>query len=499
MRRRQVLAVGAAISVLLVGCTAAPRPETGLSATGAPTTVAGGEAPGGDAAPFEGSGPGATDAGGGPGVGPGAAGGPGGTAGAANRGRSGTGPGAAGAPNQGPNGVAPPAPGLFTDKEDRVGITDTQITLCAHAALTYGAAFNTKQEDLNVYWDSVNKAGGVHGRKVVVQYVNDNYTSDEAIKAATTCRDSYHPFAILGGIGFDQIPGVRDWAEKNRELYIHHTATQNGADNLRFSYTFLPTTERTGEVFGHLAATRFAGKKVGILKRESVNWEPGIVGFRKVAKARGVNISLERGVQQNKANYLQDILDLKNAGSDVVFIWLNALESSQVIQQIKRQNWNPQLMIFPFNLVSQTVGDDALNPPVVGVGMFQAYSYGDRSGTFSSYADDLNQFEQQYREMDPNADLHSVAGDLLFLNWSAQKAFHQLLLQCGRSCGRNELLALLQGYKQKPTSSACTLDFTRPGPGNSHRGGWALSVMEAYRAPDGKVNFRNTNTCVESL
>jgi hypothetical protein len=170
-----------------------------------------------------------------------------------------------------------------------------------------------------------------------------------------------------------------------------------------------------------------------------------------------------------------------------------------VVQQIKGQSWNPNLMIFPFNLVTQTVKEQALTPPITGVGMYQAYSYGDRSGPFAAYAEDLNQFEAQYKQYRPNADLHGLGGDLLFLNWSAQKAFHKMLLDCGQSCGRNELLRLLSTYKKKPTSSACTIDFTRPGPGNSHRGGYALSVMEACKAPDGNVNFRNTNTCVESL
>jgi ABC-type branched-subunit amino acid transport system substrate-binding protein len=494
MARHGFGAVALAAVVLVVGCSRAPKPGDDLAAGDTATTVA---APGVvDSAPDPGlttdpTAPGAS-------TGPGAATTIGGRPGSVKGGTA-TGPGAGGPAATSSPGVAPAIPGLFSAKEDRVGITDTSIALCAHAALTYGAAFNTGEKDLNVYWTSVNESGGVYGRKVNVTYVNDNYTSDTAIQAATTCRDTYHPFAILGGIGFDQIPGVRDWAEKNHELYIHHTATENGANNLKYSYTFLPTTERTGQLFGDLAATRFAGKKVGILKRDSANWEPGINGFKQVAKARGVKITLERAVAQNKGSYVQDLIDLRDAGSDVVFIWLNALETTQVMLQMKGQAWNPNVMIFPFNLVSQKVGDAALNPPITGVGMYQAYSFGDRSGSFASYADDLNQFEAQYAKYDSGADLHGLGGDLLFLNWSAQKAFHKILLDCGKSCGRNELIQLISTYKKKPTSSACSIDFTRPGPGNSHRGGYALSVMQAYKAPDGNVNFRNTNTCVESL
>jgi hypothetical protein len=180
-------------------------------------------------------------------------------------------------------------------------------------------------------------------------------------------------------------------------------------------------------------------------------------------------------------------------------VWLNALESLEFITQAKKQDWHPQFMVFPFNLTSQNLGADALNPPLAGVAMFNAFSKGDYSGEFANYADDMQQFEAQYAQYRPNAKIEGVAGDLLFLNWSAQKAMHQLLLECGPDCTRNRFLEVLHQYKNRTNSSACELDFSRAGAGNSHRGGWQVSVMEAYQSPSGPVNFRNTNTCIENL
>lgn len=390
-----------------------------------------------------------------------------------------------------------PLANLFRPDEDTVGITADEIRLCAHAALTYGAAFNTSADDLNVYWTALNAAGGIHGRKVRMYYENDNYTPTDAIKAATACKEKYNPFFLIGGIGFDQIPAVREWAEQNRMLYVHHTATVQGSEGKRFSYTGLPTTEKVGEMFAELALWRFAGKKVGIVKRQSENWEPGVVGFKRVAAARGIEIVLERPVPQNKGTYLQDILELRNAGAQVVWVWLNALETVQFIKQSKAQGYSPQFMVFPFTLETQTLGDDALSPPLVGVAMWNAYSKGDYSGPFAAYADDIRQFEQQYAKYRPGADIGGVGGDLLFLNWSAQKALSGWLALCGRDCTRNRLLGVIQGLRGQATPSFCPVDFTRPG--NDHRGGWTVSVLEAYRAPGGKVNLRNLRTCVEHL
>ena len=408
-------------------------------------------------------------------------------------------PGAPGAPGVAP----PPADGfrstLFTGANDTAGITDTTITLCAHAALTYGAAFNTSAEDLNVYWTAVNEAGGVYGRKVEVYYENDDYKPDIAVQAATRCKQAHEPFILLGGIGFDQIPAVRVWAENNKVLYMHHTATSQGADGLQYSYTMLPTTENTGAMFGQVAAKRFRDGKFGILKRGSENWEPGVRGFKAVAGPAGVDIRLEREVPQNKGSYVQDIVDMRNAGVDTVFLWVNALEATQFITQAGGQNWHPQFLVFPFNLTSQTLGDQAMNPPLVGVSMHNAYTMGVYDGPFAPYADDMKQFEEQYARYRPNADIGGLGGDLIFLNWSSQKALHQLFLACGRDCTRNRMVELLHNYKGQPVSSGCPLDFARPGPGNSHRGGWGLSIMETYAGPRDKISWRNTATCIESL
>jgi hypothetical protein len=70
-------------------------------------------------------------------------------------------------------------------------------------------------------------------------------------------------------------------------------------------------------------------------------------------------------------------------------------------------------------------------------------------------------------------------------------------LLCGQDCTRNKFIDVLHGYNKKPISSSCFIDFTRP---NTHLGGYAVNVMETYKNPvDGKVNWRNTSTCVETV
>jgi branched-chain amino acid transport system substrate-binding protein len=386
---------------------------------------------------------------------------------------------------------------LFTAAEDRVGITKDTITICAHAALTYAAAFNTSADDLNVYWSAINDKGGIFGRKVVVTYENDNYSPDTAVEAATACKEK-KPFLLLGGIGFDQIPAVRNWAETNRMLYVHHTATVEGTARQRFSFTSLPSTEKMGEMFAEVMATKFKGKTVGIIKRNSPNWEPGVKAFKELAKNYGIKIVAERDVQNSQGSYTQELLDMQRAGADVVWLWENALASTQIVRQAHAQGYDPRFLLFPFNLTSQTLNQGALDPPLIGVSMHTAYSNGDRSGPFAPYASDIAEFESQYAKYRPGANLRGFGGDLLFLNWSGQKGLAYLLTACGPDCSRNRLVDILTSTKvARPIPSSCDVDFTRPG--FARMGGFQVNVMETYRSPRNDVNWRNTNSCVEHL
>ena len=478
---RASLAAVVAVAAALAACSSAP-PPTRLSQdlpTVAPTGAA---AP--SAAATQGGGPVATTR-------------PGqqaGTTGAAQPGTAGTtGAGSGVVPSAGPRAVGPTLSHLFTAAEDHIGITSTAIKMCAHAALTYGAAFNTTADDFNVFWTSVNEEkNGVFGRKVQVTYENDNYDPNTAVEAATACK-AKGIFMLLGGIGFDQIPNVRNWAETNHMLYLHHTATVNGSRGLKYSFTELPSVERMGEGFAQLYLSKYKGKKVGIVERDSANWKPGADAFRAALALQGIQVVKDNKVADKKHNYTQDILDMKNAGAQVVFLWENALNSTEFIVQAKRQVYSPQYLMFPFNLTSQTLGADAMSPPLDGVAMYPAYSMGDYSGSFASYADDMKLFEAQYARYRPNADLSGFGGDLLFLNWTAQKALYAQLLACGEDCSRNRFVDTLQGWHSRPTSSACVIDFTK---GDGHHGAEALVFMQTYRSPSGKVNWRNTRACV---
>ena len=380
-----------------------------------------------------------------------------------------------------PSAPHPPSADLFSPSENTVGITNTTIQLCAHAALTFGPAFNIGASDLNVFWQMIDDQGGIWGRKVVqpggapgMVYQDDGYQPSKAVTAAQACQDqSGGDFLLLGGIGFDQIPAVRVWAEQHHMPYLHHIATQNGSAGLRYSYTMLPTLEQIGTQYGQYYVGHGNGAKLGILYRNSSNWDPGRTAFENYLKQNGQfgNVVDEEPVVNNQGDYSAQITQMEAKGAQMVFIYENALAAEQFIQQSHNQNWNPRWLMFPFNLTLNTLAQAGVDTSHMdGVIPWPSYTCNaSNDPRYSAYKAELQKFEAAYRKYDSGANLCGDGGDLLFGTWLAWEQTYDLLYQCGPSCTRNNIVGLMQNGYHAAVGANCAVDFR--GTDGHHGGG----------------------------
>ena len=389
-----------------------------------------------------------------------------------------------------------PVADLYHGADDTIGLTPDSIRLCTHAALTYGSAFHISASDLDVYWSWLNDHGGIYGRKVVTNYTNDNYDPGTAVQAAQACKD-WQTFMLLSGIGFDQIPAVRQWAEQNHMLYYHHVATTENTDGLRYSYSPLPSVEELGKQMGEIAKWKFPNAKVGIIYRNSSNWSPGVHTFEAVLKAAGIQVVGSYPVTINQGNYTQEIAQLQAKGANLVFAWENALSSIEIIKQAQGQNYHPAWLVAAFNIITNTLGDTAMDQDIWGAAAWDAYDPNYYGGGFSSYAADIKEFEAEYKHYDPNADLTGDGGDLLFDAWESWRLIADLLKRCGPDCTRNKMAGLLLSGYHRTVSPNCDVNFGRTG--DHHHGGYLFNAMHVVKDPNGRANFMPVQRCLPQL
>lgn len=377
-----------------------------------------------------------------------------------------------------PSGV--PVADLFTPAEEKIGITNDTIQLCGHAALSLAEAFDTRPDDLRVYWEELNERGGVHGRKVKIEWKDDAYTAPGAVVAAGQCKD-LGSFFMLGGIGFDQIPNVRVWAEEHRMLYLHHMAWEDLTK--KFSFSYLASVQKAGQMFGEWMLANHKNEDIGVVWRNSDNWRPGLTKFKETIAGK-INLKVDLPVVASQSLYTSEIAALQRAEVKTVFFWENALMATDMIAQARNQGYHPTWVIFPFNTTTDNLEPHPLDKPFEGIAAWGAYSQGIYTPGWEA---EQKVFEAAMakRDVKPN--------DILWMTWVGMKQLHKLLLDCQRDCTRNKIAGLLLTGTHKSDPPACPIDFSR----NGHVGGHTVNAFQSYLRPDNKLGWKETHSCKE--
>jgi ABC-type branched-subunit amino acid transport system substrate-binding protein len=382
---------------------------------------------------------------------------------------------------------------LYSGAANTRGISNDTIKVCGHAALSLGAVLNTKPEDLLVFWRWLNDKGGLYGRKFEVSLTDDQYTAEGGVPAAQECAEK-NPFMIFGALGSDVIPPVRVWAEQNKELYLYGFTLRKGSENFKYSFSGGISQEDLSLVIADLAVKKFPGKKIGLVWRNSSNFQPGRDAFKNHVTKHGMKIVADLPVQKSQGSYTQEIITLQQAGAEAVFVLDDAVSQLNVVKQGKTQQYNPNWLLFTFNIQNQTLGNDALNPPLTGANLSPAYECHTFDGPYASYAEEIRTFEAAYAKYSPNTDLCGIAGDIAWGGWIGFKGMAALFEACGPNCTRNRYAGVMESGYKATIGAACEVDFSRTG----HHGVWAADVMEAYAGPRGRPAFRNTQRCAKA-
>jgi ABC-type branched-subunit amino acid transport system substrate-binding protein len=468
--------------VLLAACTG-DRPDTAGSEASPPTSTAvastgeavpgadpASNAPGGDAAAETGDGQGAASPTGGP------------RAASAKSGRTaGTGDAARGSVDTG--SLVPP----FPTRDERAGISDDRIKLCTHYNEIAGAAVNADQEDVRLFWKWLNERGGVHGRRVDLVLAGDG---DGARVAAAyeECRGS---FMLVGGPTQEAVPPMREIVEQDQRPmpYLHFMARSDPSK--RYSFSLFPTQEAFGRLAADFILSRYRGLRVGIIRRDTPNWEPGFAAFVERLGAAGVRPVAVVSHPQQTQLYDAHLQTLREKGAQVVWAWNHAFDHIPMVKQSRaRQDPFKWVLAFPVAAVTETLGRDAVEPePLVGVSVFATYRPKMHD---PRYAEQAREFEAAHAKFE-GRDVDPVRGDVLFQAWLDYRQVAELLNRCGRDCTRTKLVqTLTTEMRHQPPS--CPFDFRL-----GRAAGIGINAVQAHSTNPGQAAWRVTAHCVGSF
>jgi ABC-type branched-subunit amino acid transport system substrate-binding protein len=329
-----------------------------------------------------------------------------------------------------------------------------------------------------VYWNWLNANGGVIGRKVNMTIEDDAYTPQGAQQAAQQC-EALNPFFVLGGIGFDQDPVVRQIAEQDHFIYIYTMADQ-GTGHYNYSFTGSPTIQQDGTWNAEALLDNHYPGPYGAVYVNDAAWLGGWTTFKSYMDAHGGKSVDGNAYTTNSggdtSGFQAYITQLKLAGVKTVYLWMNALAVDAFVEQAANQCYFPAYVTPDgFNLVTQTVGqsiDDKSQAvkPAMGVWITPAFDPNNHNVAW---------WPQEKAMLDAYAQYDSghTPDDIDWMAWLSFQQVTDLLNTCGHDCNKNDVAGMFKSGWQDTRYPMCPVDFRN----NADFGGVSANLFVATR------------------
>nr|MBL8412409.1 ABC transporter substrate-binding protein [Dechloromonas sp.] len=220
------------------------------------------------------------------------------------------------------------------------GVTDQSIVIGQSAALS-GPAQGLGLElrsGAKLHFDQVNAAGGIHGRKIQLESLDDGYEPDKAAANTKTLIRDAKAFALFGYIGTPTTQAALPLVTEARIPFIGaFTGAQLLRDpfnkyvfNIRASY--FDETEKIAE---HL--TTVGVTKIAVLYQNDAYGKAGLAGMERALEKRKLRPLITATVERNSTDVEAAVKAISAAKPDAVLVVSAYKSVAAFVMAMKKQ------------------------------------------------------------------------------------------------------------------------------------------------------------------
>jgi branched-chain amino acid transport system substrate-binding protein len=229
------------------------------------------------------------------------------------------------------------------------GITDKAVKIGVFAPLS-GNSMAYGFDVLNaakMYYDKVNKEGGVHGRKIELVIEDDRCNANDLLAAAKKLTEQDKVFALNGGSCSAAVVGAREYIERSQIPYVMLNASGDGAlyPPSKYIYGAFSISQRAvGGSMVQFASEHFKGKKIGYINHDDAygSWNQEAAEFQ--AKKIGVDLQIQ-SINPNLTDVTAPMLKIRAANPDVLLITTYARPVSLLVKKAHELGWTKPIVI----------------------------------------------------------------------------------------------------------------------------------------------------------
>jgi len=262
------------------------------------------------------------------------------------------------------------------------GVTDTSVVIANSAATsgTYAPVGVPFLAGMQAYLDMINGQGGINGRKITLNHVDDQFDPAQGSADLTKFVEDDKVFAIVGDFGTPVVAAnvqqLKDYgipsvyfATGISQLYAANATDNQSGYNI---FPVQPIYITEGGIMAAYAAGKFAAKKIGIIYTNDdagMDLEKGAV--QQIQSMSGISY-VEQQVAAGAADVSAAVTAIKQAGVDFIIVAAIQATMPTIVKELAAQSVNKDCITTYVNV------SGAISQAVIGdiTGKFDVYGTG---------------------------------------------------------------------------------------------------------------------------
>ncbi|WP_291772369.1 ABC transporter substrate-binding protein [Castellaniella sp.] len=230
------------------------------------------------------------------------------------------------------------------------GITDTTIKIGLFSPLSGpGMAYGFDVVNAaKMYYDKINKEGGVNGRKIELVVEDTRCNANDLVAAVKKLVEQDHVFLLNGGSCSAAVVAAREFVERSKVPFIMLNASGDGAlyPPSKYIYgAFSISQHAVGGSMVEFAVDHLKAKKIGYINHDDAygTWNLTAAEFQ-AKKHPGTTFSVQ-SISPNINDVTAPMLKVRAANPDVLLLTTYARPAALIIKKAHELGWTKPIVL----------------------------------------------------------------------------------------------------------------------------------------------------------
>jgi branched-chain amino acid transport system substrate-binding protein len=225
------------------------------------------------------------------------------------------------------------------------GVTDIEIKLGQTVPYSGPAsAFSSYGRTMTGYFQMINEAGGINGRKITLLSRDNAFSPPKALEQTRKLVEDDGVLADVGTVGTTPNVAIQKYLNGAKVPHVFISAGgRRFADtkNFPWSVPMYPGFEMEGRTFGQYLLKNRPDARIAVLYQNDDYGKDFLVGLKSVIESK-VKIVAEIAYEITEPAIDSEMVRLKESGADVLLYFSTPKFTAQGLRKVKEMDWNAQ-------------------------------------------------------------------------------------------------------------------------------------------------------------